>query len=457
MKILYTLILFLTISQTSFSQVSDSVVIRNFYTDALTSNAAYENLHYLCKNIGGRICGSPQAEAAVKWLKFLLESMNLDAVYLQDLMVKSWNRGEKEYGSMTSEMLGEQKNLNVAALGFSVGTGVEGISGNVIEVKTYEELEKLGIENVKGKILFYNRPADPTFINTFRAYGGAVDQRSRGAIDGAKFGAIGVIVRSVTLSSDDYPHTGIMSYDSTLKKIPAIGISTNDADKLSKWLSLDKNLKFYFRTNCLRGDEKPSNNVIAEIRGSEFPDEIIVVGGHIDAWDTGEGAHDDGIGVVQGIEVLRLFKSLNIIPKHTIRFVGFMDEEVAQRGGHKYFDIAKEKNEKHIVAIESDEGGFMPTGFSVDGNDTIIKKVDSWKMLFEPYEIHHIEKGYGGVDIYYLRNLGIPLIGLIVENQRYFDYHHSSNDRFEFVNKREMQFGSAALASLIYLIDKYGL
>lgn len=457
MKSLFTIFVFIILSQTAFPQPNDSLIISNFYKEALINYTAHNNLRYLCKNIGGRICGTPSAEAAVKWLSFLLGTMNLDTVYLQPLFVRSWIRGEKEYASMSSQILGEQTNLNVSALGFSIGTGVNGISGNVIEVKTLDELERLGYENVNGKILFYNRPADPTFINTFRAYGGAVDQRWRGAIDGARFGAIAVIVRSVTLANDDFPHTGNMAYDSALKKIPAIGISTNDADKLSKWLSIDKNLEFYFRTNCYQDIEKPSNNVVAEIRGSEFPDEIILIGGHIDAWDIGEGAHDDGVGIVQGVEVLRLLKTLNIIPKHTIRFVGFMDEEVAQRGGHKYFDITKAKNEKHIVAIESDEGGFMPTGFSVDADENIINKVINWKMLFEPYEIHHINKGYGGVDIYYLRELGIPLIGLEVENQRYFDYQHSSNDKFENVNRRELQFGSAAIASLIYLIDKYGL
>ena len=450
------IISFLMFSLNSYSQNFDSLNIRTIYSEALTSRISYDNLNYLCKNIGGRICGSPQSEKAINWLYNLLTEMKLDSVYLQECMVRQWVRGDKEIASVISGTVGNF-DLNCCALGTSVGTGSEGILSNVIEVMSFDELKKLGREDIEGKIVFFNRPADQRFINTGSAYGSAVDQRVRGAIEAGRLGAIGVIVRSATVAYDLHPHTGIVRYEDSTKKIPAIGISTKDADLLSSSLKVDPALKVYIRTTCHENPEVKSYNVIGEIKGSKYPDEIILIGAHTDSWEIGEGAHDDGTGIAQCIEVLRIFKDLDVKPRHTIRFVAFMDEEINQRGAKKYAEIVKAKNEKHIAAIESDGGGFTPFGFSIDANDTARAKIQSWHPLLLPYGIYYLEKGGSGVDVWYLKDQKIPLIGLDVDSQRYFDFHHSSNDVFENVNRREMQLGSASIASLVYLIDEYGL
>jgi carboxypeptidase Q len=440
----------------SFGQENDSLVIRKLFTEALTNNTAYNNLDYLCNKIGGRICGSPQAAAAIEWAKQLLEGMGLDTVYLQECKVACWKRGEPEKSSVTSSILGSF-NPQVCALGGSVGTGENGLMAKIIEVKSFEELKKLGKSKVNGKIVFFNRPADPTFINTFPSYGSAADQRVHGAAEAAKYGAVGVIVRSLTLANNEFPHTGIMRYEDGVDTIPAIAIGTSNADLLSNWLIKDPDLNFYFRTTCYERPDGISYNVIGELKGTENPDHYICFGGHIDAWDNGNGAHDDGVGVIHNIEAIRLFKTLGIRPKNTLRIVVFMDEEMNQRGGKKFAEEVKNKNEKIVAAIESDRGGFTPVGFSVDAGDAVKAKMELWKPLFMQYGLWDTEWGYSGVDIYPLKELNIPLFALMTDSQRYFDYQHAPTDKFEAVNKRELQLGCASIAMLIYLIDKYGL
>ncbi len=445
----------LGLSATLFSQNNDSLTIRKIYTEALSDPVAWHNLDTLCHRFPGRLCGSEKVMGAIGWTKQLLGRMNLDTVFLQPVMVKRWERGDKEIAKIFSSKAGKH-NLNVCALGSSVGTGPGGIRAEVVELKNFDDLRKLGRKNIEGKIVFFNRAADPSFIYTFGAYGGAVDQRARGAMQAARYGAIAVVVRSATLAHSDDPHTGIQHYADSVKAIPALGISTNDADKLSAWLTQDPTLKLYLRTTCKELTEVRNYNIIAEIRGSERPQEIIAFGGHIDSWDIEEGAHDDGVGVMQTIEVLRLFKTLGIKPKHTIRVVVFIDEEYAQRGAAAYAAFAKE-NGKHIAAIESDRGGFTPQGFSIDASDEAVKKIQGWKPLLLPYNLWSVEKGGSGVDIRDLKPFGVPLIALVTDSQRYFDYQHAAGDSFDKVHPREMQLGSAAIASLVYLIDHYGL
>ncbi|MEN8115879.1 MAG: M20/M25/M40 family metallo-hydrolase [Bacteroidota bacterium] len=457
MKILLLLIILLPFS--AFYEIygqEESQVIRNIFDEALTDQTAYENLRYLCKNCDGRVTGSSQAAAAVEFTFRVMSKMNLDTVYKQPVQVPRWVRGEKEQASIQSGKFGK-KGVPVAALGNSVGTGDVGLSAKVVEVHTFDELKELGTENIKGKIVFFNRPMDPKMINTFGAYGKAANQRTQGAAEAAKYGAVGVVVRSLTTSQDDFPHTGVMMYEEGVPEIPAVAISTNGANLLSEWLKTDPKLTFYFRTTCKTLPEVTSHNVIGEIKGSEFPDEIITVGGHIDSWDPGEGAHDDGAGCMQSIEVLRLYNKLGIKPKRTIRAVMFMDEEVAQRGGKEYARQAALNNENHYFALEADRGGLMPRGFGVSAPAERQEEILALKKYFEPYGIIDFKKGGGGVDIGPLKQFGIPLASFIPEMQRYFDYHHSENDSFEQVNFREFQLGSAAIASFIYLIDKYDL
>jgi hypothetical protein len=340
-----------------------------------------------------------------------------------------------------------------------VGTGATGMVAEVVEVKSLDEVEKLGKEALNGKIVFYNRPLDPTQINTFNAYGGAVDQRGLGASRASRQGAIGVLVRSMTTRLDDVPHTGSMQYEEGVTPIPAVGISTNDAELLSKLLQ-EESVRVYLRTGCERYPNKLSHNVIGEIRGSEKPDEIIVIGGHLDSWDVGQGAHDDGAGCVQSMDVLQLFRRLNYKPKRTIRCVLFMNEENGLAGGRAYAAEALRKKEKHLAAIESDRGGFTPRGFTCEGDAGIFekrfKKVVQWSDLLEPYGLVFRAAG-SGADIGPLKAQKAFLFGFEPDSQRYFDYHHTAIDTFEAVNRRELEMGTAAMTALVYLLDKYGL
>ena len=451
-KQFFTLVL-IFISLNVYSQENDSIVIRNVYSEALTSFDSYYMLRDLCKNIGGRLTGSKNANDAVTFIESRLKEMKLDNVYLQEMKVRNWERGEKEVGYANTNK--GRVNFNVCALGISVGTGDKGIEAKVVEVKSWDELRNLGKENVQGKIVFFSRAADQRGYTTGYGYGSSVDQRVRGAIEGARYGAVGVIVRSATVSYDNFPHTGVMRYNDSLTKIPAIAISTKDSDVLRSLLKEDKDMTFYFRTTCHQDEDTESYNVIGELKGSEKPEEIIVVGGHVDSWDLGEGAHDDGTGIVQSIEVLRIFQTLGIKTRHTKRFVGLMDEEIDQKGGRKYAEIVKAKNEIHLAAIETDGGGFTPHGFSFEVSEEKLQQYKDLQKYFAPYWMHLFVKGGGGVDVSFLKETGTTLIGLITDSQRYFDYHHSANDVFENVNRRELQLGSASIAALVYLIDKY--
>lgn len=435
-------------------QAQDAKTLRSIYDIALTESEAYENLRTLCKEIGPRLSGSEQADSAVVWGQNVLEVLDLDTVYLQEITVPHWERGRKERAYFYNEK--GKNTLDVCALGGSVSTGMnQFIKGDVIEVQSLDEVNNLPDSLVKGKIVFYNRPMDPKKISTFSAYGSCVDQRYGGAMEAAKKGAIAVVVRSMNVRLDDFPHTGSMGYEEGIDSIPAFAISTNGADYLSENIARYETIELNLKSFCKSYPDKISHNVIGEIRGTEFPDEYITVGGHLDSWDMGEGAHDDGAGVVQSIEVLHILKKMNIRPKHSIRVVLFMNEENGNRGGKSYAERAAAENEKHLMALESDRGGFSPRGFSVRGTEAQLNAIKEWTDLFEPYGIHEFKMGFAGVDINPLEDGKICLIGLSPDSQRYFDHHHSDNDIFEEVNKRELVLGAASMTSLVYLIDKY--
>ena len=443
---------FFVLSQT------DEKVISDIYTNSLTKGQSYNWLDYLSNNIGSRLSGSLGAEKAVAWTKEELEKLGLDKVWLQPVMVPKWVRGIPEFAYIETKP-GNTIKVNICALGGSISTPSTGLKAKIVEVSGVEELEKLGRDKIKDKIVFFNRPMDASLINTFESYGGCVNQRYSGAMEASKFGAIGVIVRSMNLRIDDLPHTGSMTYGDIepSDRIPSAAISTKHADLLSGMLKLDSNIQFYFKQNSKQLDDVLSHNVIGEITGSEYPDEYIVVGGHLDSWDLGDGAHDDGAGCTQSMEVLRLLKLSGIKPKRSIRVVLFMNEENGLRGGNKYAEIAAQKNENHIFALESDAGGFTPRGFYFDCDQSNFEQILSWKSLFKPYLIHFFELGGSGADIGPLKNETNVLSGLKPDSQRYFDYHHAPNDTFDAVNKRELELGAATMTSLIYLIDKYGI
>jgi len=444
---------FSAFAQTDYQ--TDSIFIRKIFNTALGDGKSYEVLRHLTQDVGSRLSGSPGAAKAVEYTRDVMKEQQFDNVFLQNVMVPHWVRGAKEQGYIID---GKQKiNVPIAALGGSIATPKEGIRAKVIEVKTFQELRGLGPEKVKGKIVFFNRPMDPTKLNTFEAYAGAVDQRGAGPSEAAKMGAIGSIVRSMTTRLDDVPHTGSMRYASGSPLIPAAAISTNAAELLSKTLKDKPNTEFYFKQNCETLPDAPSHNVIGELKGSKTASQYIVVGGHLDSWDFAQGAHDDGSGCVQSIEAVRLLKVLGYKPNNTLRAVMYMNEENGLKGGVAYADSAKNKNEKHLAAIESDRGGFIPLGFGIVGTPAQKAKITSWKNLFAPYGLHEIGPGGGGADIGPLAGQGTVLLGLIPDSQRYFDYHHASNDTFDKISKRELELGAASMAAMMYLLDKYGV
>ncbi len=438
-------------------QQTDSLNLRKLYDMSLLNGKSYEWLDHLSNKIGGRLSGSVSAQQAVEYTKAELEDLGLDRVWLQPVMVPKWTRGVKEYAYVQAAGAPSTQ-VNICALGGSVATPDTGLRAQVIEVQGLEDLAHYGKEQIEGKIVFYNRPMRADLIQTFEAYGGCVDQRYLGAVEAAKYGAVGVIVRSLSHIIDDNPHTGSMSYENlpNNQRIPAAAISTKDAEYLSSMLKLNKDLSFYYKMNCRNFDDVQSYNVIGEIKGSEKPQEIIVIGGHLDSWDLGDGAHDDGAGVVQSMEVLRLLKESGLKPKRTIRVVLFMNEENGLRGGNKYAEVAKKNGENHIFALESDSGGFTPRGFSFDASPSQFAKIEAWKPLFEPYLIHYFERGGSGADVGPLKGDNTVLAGLRPDSQRYFDYHHAASDTFDKINKRELELGAATMASMVYLVDKYG-
>lgn len=440
-----------------FAQGNDEQRIKEIYKSALTNAKCYPWLDDLSNKIGSRLSGSAGAEKAVLYTKAQLETLGLDKVYLQEVMVPKWVRGEKEIGYL---QMGKQKiTFPICALGGSVATPKKGLQATIIEVNSLEELIALGTEKVKGKIIFFNRPMNPEFIETFKAYGSCVDQRSSGAREAGKLGALAVIVRSMNLRLDDFPHTGATNYGETPKeqRIPAAAISTNGAELLSKSLKKNPNAPFYFKQSCQTFEDVLSYNVIGEITGSEHPERIMVVGGHLDSWDLGDGSHDDGAGCVQSMEVLNIFKNIGYKPKNTIRVVLFMNEENGVRGGKEYEIQSNKNKENHIFALESDSGGFSPRGFTIEADERNFNKIASWATLFEPYFVHKFVKGHSGVDIGPLKSNHIVKVGLQPDSQRYFDYHHAANDTFDAVNKRELELGAATMAALMYLIDQYGI
>ncbi|MEM6700883.1 MAG: M28 family peptidase, partial [Bacteroidota bacterium] len=406
---------------------------------------------YLTTRIGGRLSGSPQAAAAVEYTRQMLDTMEMDRVYLQSCIVPHWERGDQEQLRIINSGAVGSMDLKAVALGNSTGTGEFGVTAEVVEVKSLDEVDELGEASVKGKIVFFNRPMDSKQINTFAAYGGAVGQRAYGPNRAAKYGAVGVIVRSMTTRLDDVPHTGSIAVIEDEPTVPALSISTNDAELLSHLLQKE-NIQVYMRNTSRMLSPKPSYNVIGEIKGSEFPDEIILVGGHLDSWDIGQGAHDDGAGCVQAMDVIQLLKRLDYQPKRTIRCVLFMNEENGQAGAMAYRDSSMNAKEFHLAAIESDRGGFTPRGFTCDGDASIFeqkfKKLAKWLPLLEPYGLQ-FEKGGSGADISRLKPQKGMLFGFKPDSQRYFDYHHTGIDNIEAVNKRELEMGVAAMTSLV--------
>lgn len=444
-------------AQSEIDKDYESLQVKALYDEVLSNGQCYKWLEYLCEYAGPRLSGSPAAAAAVEYTRQMLDTLGLDTVWLQPCVVPRWVRGEKEQARIVnSGMIGTQE-LRVVALGNSIGTGPNGVTAQVVEVQSIEELQNMADADVRGKIVFYNRPMDVTLHSTFHAYGRAVDQRGGGPVEAAKKGAVAAIVRSMTTELDDIPHTGATQISPDGHNIPSVAVSTNDAEILSRVLK-QETVSVHIRTTCMMLAPVTSYSVIGQINGSEHPDEIILVGGHLDSWDLGQGAHDDGAGCVQSMEVLRALKATGYTPRRTIRCVLFMNEENGLVGARTYAAISNENEEFHIAAIESDAGGFIPRGFTCsaekDVQEEYIESIASWWDVLDGNDLY-LQPGGSGADINSLKSQGGILFGLRPDTQRYFDYHHTATDRIEMVNARELKMGAAAMTSLVYMLDKY--
>jgi carboxypeptidase Q len=434
--------------------VEDSALIRRLADTILTDGQAYDNLRVLTKKVGARLSGSPGFYKAERWGWQALEEAEADKVWMQECMVPHWVRGGKDtarfYGA------GVAGGLDIIALGNSVGTGAKPLEAKVLLVHNFDELEQRK-EEVKGKIVFYNYPFNPLFVETFAAYSDAVRYRGAGAVRAAKYGAVGVLVRSMSESIDNVPHTGALNYMDSVPKIPAAAVGLRDADRLAALLEGHADLTVSLFTHGYMLPDTLAHNVIGELKGTVFPDQYITVGGHLDSWDPAEGAMDDGAGCVQSIEVLRALRAIGYKPRHTIRVVLFANEENGGRGARKYAAAAKEAGEQHLLGLESDNGGFTPRTFSLSLSDEKLALIRPWLDLLRPYGTYAFEKGGGGSDTNPLQGAVGAVVGEIrPDSQRYFDYHHARTDVLENVNKRELELGAVNMAALIYLVDKYG-
>jgi carboxypeptidase Q len=434
--------------------VADSGLIRRLADTILTDGRTYDNLRVLTKKVGARLSGSPGYYKAERWGWQALEEAQADKVWMQECMVPHWVRGGKDTARYFGA--GVSGGLDIIALGNSVGTGMKPLEAKVVLIHNFEELEQRKDE-VRGKIVFYNYPFNPLFVQTFSAYGDAVRYRGAGASRAAKYGAVGVLVRSMSESVDNVPHTGAMNYTDSLQKIPAAAVGLRDADRLAALLEGHADLSVSLFTHGYMLPDTLAHNVIGELKGTVFPDQYITVGGHLDSWDPAEGAMDDGAGCVQSIEVLRALRAIGYKPRHTIRVVLFANEENGGRGGRRYATAAKEAGEQHLLGLESDAGGFTPRTFTLSLSDEKLALIRPWLDLLRPYGVYAFEKGGGGSDTNPLQNAVGAVVGeLRPDDQRYFDYHHARTDVLENVNKRELELGTVTMAALIYLVDKFG-
>jgi hypothetical protein len=432
-------------------------MVEKIFNVSTSDSTSYRTLRVLSNEYGRRLAGTRVSLRAIHYIKSVMEQSGFDTVYLQDCMVAHWDRGDQEIGEIISGRNG-QKRVTVSALGNSVATPPLGISAEVVEVKSFEELDSLGSRAITGKIVFFNKSMTYPDDDPYVGYGSVVGLRFSGASVASRYGAVAVLVRSVTASIDTFPHTGVMRYGDEAVRIPALAISTKHADILSQWLENDPRLKFYMKANCQMLKDEVSYNVIGEVRGTRYPDEIITVGGHIDTWDNTPGAHDDGAGCVQSIDVWRILKQTGYSLQRTLRVVMFIDEEMNQRGGSKYAELARANNEKHILAIESDGGAGAPIGFSFDADSLSFCKIQKLSVLLEPYHANLFVNEGSGVDIEFLKGINnVILATLYADPAHYFDYHHSGFDTFQSIDYTSLQHGAAAMASLVYLVDRFGV
>ncbi len=432
------------------SRLADRIV-----RTALENEEGYRMLAELC-SLGPRLSGSGAMDKAVEWVKARMDGLALDSVRLQPVMVSPWERSAVEEALLLDKEGAVMTPLRITALGGSVGTEASGMTGEILEVRSLEEFRRRAGE-ARSRIVFFNMPLDQGTPNTDLSYDDIVMARMNGPDAASEAGASAVLIRSLTTGRDDVPHTGVVKYSGRVRPIPAAALSWKAADDLSAALRSGTGRKIRMRLGCRRLPDRPSANVIGEIRGTEKPDEIIVVAGHLDSWDLGTGAHDDGGGCLQALEVLSLVRRLDLHPKRTIRCVLYADEEFLSRGAAAYAEAAEKSRETILAAVESDRGVFDPRGFSLTGSEDCLARIQSWLPLLGKAHIEWVRPGDGGTaDVSWLKQAR-TVLGLLNESQRYMDLHHSGRDVYQEVNSHEMELGTAAITILSLMVSEEGL
>lgn len=425
-----------------FEKISDEI---------MTNGKAYEHLGELTKGIGPRFSATTGYEKAVEWAEKKFKEIGINMIWRQEAKAPVWIRGKESLHIKTGN--GDWKNIRMLSFGNSEGTGGKDLTGEIVLINSTSELNAMSIGQLKDKIVFVNVPMDPKIINTSDAYLQTAKSKLISASVIAKTGAKALIIRSLTTASDDVPHAKMIYYEPDDKvKIPALSIGVKSADELEKILKKQKvTAKINMTAESKASTTNP--NIIAEIEGKK-DSKVIVLGAQLDSWDVGEGAIDDGTGVVQCIEVLRALKALGYENNHTIRVVLYANSENGGQGREMYAAYVKKKEEKHILALGSDAGGYSPRGFSLDMSPQRRRLIYPWKDYFLPYGVYDFDQTEAIQDISPLKKLDIPLAELVVDTQRYFDYHHSEQDTFDKVNKRELLLGAVAMTQLIFMVDK---
>ncbi len=417
----------------------------------LANGKAYASLTELCDDVGNRLSGSPGAAKAVAWGKDALQRAGADKVQLQDVMVPKWVRGDVQEATIVAPSL---QHLKVLALGGSIATPRDGITGDVIVVKTFDELKKRADE-AKGKIVLFNRAMGELDENGKEmGYGTVVAQRTNGAVEAAKVGAIASVIRSVGTKGGEYrlPHTGMMRYEDGVKKIPHAALSAEDADLIARLVERRGKVTLNLKLSCSDEGTVPSSNVLGEITGRERPEEVVVLGGHLDSWDVGQGASDDGVGVVCSLETIRILKELNLRPKRTVRCVMFMNEENGVAGGNAYAKAMASELSRHVAALEMDSGAFGLEGLGVSAGEGGLETVKNFFAALKGLGDLKIGSGGGGADIGPMRSGNVPMLGVNSDGRTYFKYHHTEADTLDKVNPKELARHAAAVAAIVYAL-----
>jgi Zn-dependent M28 family amino/carboxypeptidase len=414
---------------------------------AQADTGAWQKLGHLTDRIGHRLSGSRSLDQAIEWAQAAMKADGHEGVRAEKVMVPHWVRGP-ESAALIAPV---ERPIAVLGLGGTVATPRRGLVAEVVVVRDFDEMEKRA-EEVKGKIVLFNHPMPAYSEEKGPGYGEAVVYRGEGPARAAALKARGVLVRSVTARSLRSPHTGATHYAEGQKPIPAAAVSVEDAELISRLAAAGEPVKLRLLLSGRRLPDAPSANVVAELRGREKPDEVVVISGHIDSWDVGQGAHDDGAGCVIAMQALTVLRKLGLTPRRTIRAVLFTNEENGLAGAHQYVTDHTAELPRHVMALEADSGAFQPRGFEVEGSEAALRQVTDIATLLEPIGGQRARAGHSGSDVGPMGVAGVPRLGLWMDRSTYFDYHHSEADTLDKVNPRDLALDVAAVAVIAYVV-----